>query len=142
MPDKHNLQRFLAAQGNNLDGVLSELKRGRKSSHWMWYVFPQVQGLGTSATAELYAIRSKAEAIEYLQHPVLGTRLVECTKLVNRHKSDTAEQIFGYPDYLKFCSCMTLFNKVGDPKNPFSDALDSFFGGIPDERTLSILGTL
>ncbi len=139
MKDKHNLQRFLSAQGNSLENILQELKLGQKKGHWMWYVFPQCEGLGRSRTAERFAIRSKNEALEYLYHPILGPRLLECTKAVNAHQSHTAEKIFGYPDYLKFRSCMTLFEQISDLNNPFSIALERFFGGKADMRTLAIL---
>ncbi|OEU60748.1 MAG: calpastatin [Desulfobacterales bacterium PC51MH44] len=141
MEDKHNLQRFLSAQGDRLGSVMQELNRGKKWGHWMWYVFPQVQGLGRSPTSERYAIHSEDEAFAYLHHPVLGPRLLECTKAVNGHQNLTAEQIFGYPDYLKFRSCMTLFAKVAGKNSPFSEALEKFFVGEPDTRTLSILET-
>jgi len=139
MPNSHNLQRFLSAQGDNIDTVLRELSDGKKLTHWMWYIFPQIQGLGRSATAELYAIQSKDEAIAYLYHPVLGPRLVQCTKTVNGHAHLTAEQIFGYTDTLKFRSCMTLFEKVASDKTPFTEALKKFYRGEPDARTLLIL---
>lgn len=142
MEDKYNLQRFLSAQGQNLDSIMQELNCGQKVEHWMWYVFPQVKGLGWSPTSELYAIQSKDEAIAYLHHPVLGPRLLECTKAVNAHQKLAAEQIFGYPDYLKFRSCMTLFEKISGKNSPFSEALKRFFGGEPDMRTLSILEAL
>ena len=142
MEDNYNLQRFLSAQEKNFDRVLLELNRGRKTGHWMWYIFPQLKGLGRSSTAAFYAIQSKDEAIAYLNHPVLGPRLLECTKAVNAHDKLTAEHIFGYPDYLKFRSCMTLFEKIANNETLFSEALDKFYGGEPDERTLSILETM
>lgn len=142
MEDKYNLERFLSAQGESIDGVMQELKRGQKWGHWMWYVFPQVKGLGHNSTSDYYAIQSELGAIAYLQHPVLGSRLVACTNVVNEHQDLTAEQVFGYPDYLKFLSSMTLFKKVAGDDSPFSDALDRFFGGEPDMRTLSILESM
>ncbi|USF88760.1 DUF1810 domain-containing protein [Candidatus Endoriftia persephonae] len=142
MEDKYNLQRFLSAQGENIEGVLQELRRGQKRGHWMWYMFPQIKCLGHSSTSEYYAIQSASEATAYLQHPVLGSRLVACTNTVNEHQDLTAEQIFGYPDYLKFRSSMTLFNIVAGNDSPFSHALDRFFEGEPDKRTLSILESL
>jgi uncharacterized protein (DUF1810 family) len=142
MEDNYNLQRFLSAQGENIDSVILELNQGQKIGHWMWYIFPQAKGLGRSSTAEFYAIQSKGEAIEYLNHPVLGSRLLECTKVVNAHDNLTSEHIFGIPDYLKFRSCMTLFDSITNTENPFSEALDGFYGGEPDNRTLSILETI
>lgn len=142
MEDNYNLQRFLSAQEEYIDSVILELNQGQKIGHWMWYIFPQVKGLGLSSTAEFYAIQSKDEAIAYLNHPVLGPRLLECTKAVNAHDNLTAEHIFGYPDYLKFRSCMTLFERIANNESPFSEALDRFYGGEPDERTLSILETI
>jgi len=139
MQDKHNLQRFLWAQGADIEGVLQELRQGKKTSHWMWYVFPQIKGLGHSSTAVHYAIQSEAEAIAYLKHPVLGPRLVSCTEAVNQHQTLTAEQIFGYPDYLKFSSSMTLFATVAGENSLYFEALDKFFDGEVDVRTLSIL---
>jgi uncharacterized protein (DUF1810 family) len=142
MEDNYNLQRFLSAQGENIDSVILELNQGQKIGHWMWYIFPQVKGLGRSSTAEFYAIQSKDEAIEYLNHPVLGSRLLECTKAVNAHDNLTAWHIFGNPDYLKFRSCMTLFDSITNTENPFSEALDGFYNGEPDNRTLFILETI
>ncbi len=142
MEDNYNLQRYISAQGENIDSVILELNQGQKIGHWMWYIFPQVKGLGRSSTAEFYAIQSKDEAIAYLNHPVLGPRLLECTKAVNVHDNLTAEHIFGYPDYLKFRSCMTLFERIVNNENLFSEALDRFYGSEPDKRTLSILETI
>ncbi len=142
MKDNYNLQRFLSAQGENIDSVILELNQGQKIGHWMWYIFPQVKGLGRSSTAEFYAIQSKDEAIAYLNHPVLGPRLLECTNTVNAHDNLTAEHIFGYPDYLKFRSCMTLFEGIANNESLFSEALDKFYGGEPDKRTLTILETI
>lgn len=142
MEDKYNLERFLSAQGQNIDSAIYELNQGKKVGHWMWYVFPQVKGLGRSPTSEFYAIQSKDEAISYLNHPVLGPRLLECSKAVNAHEDLTAERIFGHPDYLKFRSCMTLFEKMANNNSSFSEALDKFFEGEPDKRTLSILEKL
>jgi uncharacterized protein (DUF1810 family) len=142
MEDKHNLQRFLSAQGESIDGVMQELRRGQKWGHWMWYVFPQIKGLGHSSTAEYYAIQSEAEAAAYLNHPILGSRLIACTDAVNEHQNLTAEQIFGYPDYLKFRSSMTLFEKIAENGSTFTRALQKYFAGVPDTRTISILESL
>lgn len=109
MTDAHNLQRFLHAQERVYDTVLAELRSGRKTSHWIWFIFPQIAGLGHSAMAQKFAIGSLDEAKSYLQHPILGPRLRACTQLVLDVNGRSAEEIFGYPDYLKFRSCMTLF---------------------------------
>jgi uncharacterized protein (DUF1810 family) len=142
MEDKYNLQRFLSAQGESIDGVMQELKGGQKWGHWMWYVFPQVKGLGRSQNAEHFAIQSKKEALAYLHHPILGSRLIACTNAINEHQNITAEQIFGYPDYLKFRSSMTLFEKVGGEGGVFTKALQLYFNGEPDKRTISILNSM
>ena len=133
------LDRFVHAQDGVYESVLKELRAGRKVTHWMWYVFPQVEGLGTSHMASKYAIESKSEACAYLGHPVLGPRLEECTKLVLQIPHDSLRNIFGYPDDLKFRSCMTLFSQCIDRRSIFSDALEKFCNGRPDDRTLAIL---
>jgi uncharacterized protein (DUF1810 family) len=132
----YDLQRFLAAQAVVIDQVRAELRAGRKSSHWMWFIFPQIAGLGRSETARFYAIGSRAEAAAYLAHPVLGRRLVECTRLVNAVNGASAEQIFGTVDAVKFRSCMTLFAAVAPGQTEFADALRKYFGGLADEATL------
>ncbi len=142
MADPYNLQRFIAAQGQTIEPIIDELRQGRKTSHWMWYVFPQIQGLGKSETAKFYAIQSREEAQAYLQHPILGPRLLMCTREVNAHHHLKANALFGHPDELKFRSCMTLFQTVAADPAPFTQALQQFFSGEPDLRTLSILKTL
>lgn len=140
MPD--GLARFVAAQQPVIDTVRAELRAGRKRSHWMWFVFPQIAGLGTSFTARHYAIASRSEAEAYRAHPVLGPRLVECTELVIAHARTPLHDIFGSPDDLKFRSCMTLFADV-DPGTPaFRQALAIFSGGEPDPRTLALLARM
>jgi len=139
MTDVYNLQRFLDAQGYVYDTVLDELRAGRKSSHWIWFIFPQITGLGHSGMAQKFAIASLDEAKAYLQHPVLGPRLRECTQLVLNVKGRSAEEIFGYPDNLKFCSCMTLFMTATTDNTIFKDALLKYFDGKPDTLTLDIL---
>src|SRR5271157_938227 len=114
MNDPFNLQRFVDAQRPIFDQVCSELRDGRKTSHWMWFIFPQIKGLGHSQLARKFAIASLEEANAYLEHPILGPRLIECTNLVNLIEGRSIEQIFGYPDNLKFCSCMTLFARATD----------------------------
>ena len=142
MDDRYDLTRFLAAQEPLLDRVYAELTAGRKTSHWMWFVFPQLQGLGSSATARRYGLACIQEARAYLAHPVLGARLRECTRLVNRIEGRTIEEIFGYPDQLKFRSCMTLFacatGEAGDGPL-FREALRKYFAGEEDPLTLRLL---
>ena len=137
--DSFNLQRFVEAQDGSIDLVRAELRSGRKCGHWMWFIFPQMKGLGSSATANYYAISCRAEAEAYLAHPVLGPRLVDCTELVNLVESRSAVGIFGHPDWLKFRSSMTLFASLNPGTIPFSKALDKYFAGEPDQRTLSLL---
>ena len=134
--DPYDLARFVAAQEPAIDRVRTELCAGRKVSHWMWFVFPQIAGLGRSETARFYAIHSREEAAAYLAHPVLGPRLVECTRLINAVKGSTAERILGHVDAMKFHSCMTLFAIVDDGQPDFTDALRRYFGGVPDRATL------
>jgi uncharacterized protein (DUF1810 family) len=134
--DPHNLQRFLDAQASVFDRVRDELRRGRKSSHWMWFIFPQIEGLGRSTTAQFYALRSRNEARAYVEHPVLGPRLVECTQLVNAVNGATAEQILGSIDAVKFRSCMTLFAAIAPGQKEFTAALNKYYGGAADQATL------
>lgn len=137
--DPYNLQRFVEAQIHRYEQVCKELKAGYKCSHWMWFIFPQCKGLGHSPTANLYAIDSRQEAEAYLAHPVLGPRLRECTRLVNGVEGRTVEQIFGYPDDLKFRSSMTLFANATADNAVFVKALEKYFDGKPDQRTLDLL---
>ena len=124
MNDPHVLQRFVSAQEVNFASAREELRRGRKTSHWMWYVFPQIEGLGYSSTSQKFAIKSKAEALAYLAHPVLGPRLKECTEVVNALHGSSAHQIFGSPDDMKFRSSMTLFHKISPETGSFKTALE------------------
>jgi uncharacterized protein (DUF1810 family) len=148
MPDPYHLQRFLDAQTSAYDRVLAELRSGRKSSHWMWFIFPQLHGLGHSPTAQHFAIRSLDEARAYLAHPILGPRLRECTQLVLQIPNRSIEQIFGFPDHLKFRSSITLFAQAAS-NNPalaadhqlLSSALLKYFDAEPDPLTLSLLKT-
>jgi uncharacterized protein (DUF1810 family) len=138
MTDRFDLQRFLDAQSSVYPLVLDELRRGWKQSHWMWFIFPQLAGLGHSAMAQRFAIASREEAVAYLGHGVLGSRLRECTALVNGVEGRTILEILGSPDDLKFHSSMTLFGAVSsDPK--FAVAITKFYGGKPDQRTLDLL---
>lgn len=140
MSDSHNLHRFLEAQEGVKEAVERELAGGAKRSHWMWFVFPQIQGLGMSMMAQRYAINSLEEARAYLEHPVLGERLREWTRLVLNVQGKSAQEIFGYPDYLKFRSSMTLFSRVAEAGSVFHQALEKYYDGEPDQKTLSILG--
>jgi uncharacterized protein (DUF1810 family) len=139
MQDPYNLSRFVDAQDPVLQEVLAELRHGRKTSHWMWFVFPQIQGLGYSATARHFAISSLQEAKAYLDHPVLGQRLIECTRLVNAINGKTVHEVFGSPDDLKFRSCMTLFAHAAPAPNTFEDALQKYFSGRGDQQTLALI---
>jgi uncharacterized protein (DUF1810 family) len=138
-PDPYNLQRFVEAQAHVFSQVVAELAEGRKRSHWMWFIFPQIAGLGSSEMARRFAISGKEEASAYLQHASLGPRLRQCTELVNQVSGRTIEQIFGYPDDLKFRSSMTLFASVAQDEKVFRAALEKYFEGKPDPATLSRL---
>jgi uncharacterized protein (DUF1810 family) len=139
MTDAYNLQRFLDAQAPTYDTVLAELQAGRKSSHWIWFIFPQITGLGHSSMAQKFSITSLDEAKAYLQHPTLGPRLRACTELVLDVEGRSAEEIFGYPDHLKFRSCMTLFLTAATDHTIFNNALLKYFDGKPDQLTLDLL---
>jgi uncharacterized protein (DUF1810 family) len=134
-----DLQRFIDAQNRVYPSVLAELRSGQKRSHWMWFVFPQFQGLGSSATAQEFAIRSRQEARAYSDHPVLGARLRECVELVLAVEGRSAAQIFPYPDNLKFHSCLTLFEATAAAPDVFRAALSKYFDGHPDQRTRDLL---
>ena len=136
----YDLDRFLVAQQPVYANVLDELRRGRKTSHWMWFVFPQVAGLGYSAMAQRFAIASLDEARAYLAHAVLGARLCECAELVLATRGRTAEEIFGSTDALKLRSCMTLFHRAAPDEPVFARMLDRFYGGVADEATDALLG--
>jgi uncharacterized protein (DUF1810 family) len=140
MSDPYKLQRFVDAQAPVYKQVISELRAGRKRSHWMWFVFPQIAGLGRSDMARRYAISSLDEAKAYLAHPVLGPRLRECTALVNEVQGSSVDEIFGYPDDLKFGSSMTLFARAATDNRVFDTALKRYFGGKADAQTLAQLG--
>ena len=140
MEDPFNLDRFVTAQASCYERVLAELRRGHKSSHWMWFIFPQIAGLGRSPTAQFYALGSLDEARAYLNHPVLGPRLVECTKAANAVPDGSAYDIFGGIDELKFRSSMTLFAEATPEEPAFQAALDRFFEREKDPLTLEKLG--
>lgn len=139
MADPYDLNRFVVAQEPVFPTALAELKAGRKCTHWMWFIFPQLRGLGSSSTATFYGIASLAEAQAYLTHPILGPRLQTCTNAVLAVEGRTLHEIFGSPDDLKFCSCMTLFAQAAADGGPFSAALNRFCHGREDTRTLALL---
>lgn len=137
--DPYNLQRFLDAQEPVFEEACRELRGGRKRTHWMWFIFPQIKGLGRSPMAEKFAISSQEEARAYLDHPVLGPRLRECARLVSSIDERSIEDIFEYPDYMKFRSSMTLFAQVAPDKEVFNNCLRKYFNGKPDPQTLARL---
>lgn len=139
MSDPHGLARFVEAQRGSYDTALAELRAGHKASHWMWFVFPQVAGLGHSPTARHFAIRSAAEARAYLAHPLLGERLREATAALMDHRGTPAARIMGEVDALKLRSSMTLFAAVADDPAPFRAVLNGFYDGADDARTLALL---
>ncbi|NCA72831.1 MAG: DUF1810 domain-containing protein [Sphingobacteriia bacterium] len=138
--DPHDLNRFVRAQENDYAPALAEIRSGRKRTHWMWYIFPQLDGLGFSETARRYGIRGLDEARAYLGHPVLGQRLVECAEAVLAVQGRSAREIFGMPDDLKLRSCATLFAEVSAEGSVFHRLIQVYFGGAPDGRTLTLLG--
>ncbi len=138
--DLFDLQRFIEAQAIVYENVIFELNFGKKKTHWMWYIFPQIEGLGNSDMATKYSIKSLDEAVAYVNNPILGQRLKECTKKVLFIEGKSIDDIFDYPDNLKFKSCMTLFALVSQPNSIFSDALKKYFFGEQDNETLSLVG--
>lgn len=139
MDDPYNLQRFVDAQKAVYEQVCEELRRGRKTGHWMWFIFPQIRGLGHSETSRHFAISSRGEAVAYLEHAVLGPRLRDCSRLVMRVEGKRIDEILGYPDDLKFKSSMTLFARATGENAVFVAALEKYFGGEFDELTLELL---
>jgi uncharacterized protein (DUF1810 family) len=137
--DPYDLERFVRAQQGDYDRALAELAAGRKRSHWMWYVFPQLRGLGLSETAQRYGITGAAEAEAYLRHPVLGPRLAACAAAALAVEGRSAHEIFGSPDDVKLRSCATLFARVSPPGSVFHRLLDRFFDGEVDPRTVALL---
>jgi uncharacterized protein (DUF1810 family) len=141
-PDPHNLQRFVTAQAEDYQCALGELQRGRKESHWIWYIFPQVAGLGHSPAAQQYAIQSRDEAVAYLAHPVLGARLKQCCEALLKHQGTRIQDIMGFPDDLKLRSSMTLFATLSSQDSVFHKVLAAFYSGLMDDmddRTLAFL---
>lgn len=139
--DQFDLQRFVDAQNPVFDRVCAELRAGHKRTHWMWFIFPQLAGLGSSAMAARYAISGKPEAQTFLVHEILGPRLRQCTQLVNEVEGRSVSEIFGYPDDLKFHSSMTLFAQVAPQEQSFTEALQKYFSGQLDRQTLVLLQT-
>ena len=139
MDDRFHLQRFVDAQQPVYETALSELRDGRKRGHWMWFIFPQLSGLGQSVTSQTFAVSSLAEAAAYLAHPKLGPRLRECATLVASIDGRSVDEIFDYPDDLKFHSSMTLFARAAPQEPVFAACLQKFFGGQPDPQTMSRL---
>lgn len=135
----YNLNRFVHAQAHSYETALNEIRNGQKRSHWMWYIFPQLRGLGQSANAQFFGISCAEEARAYLSHPVLGARLVEISEALMALEDRDACRIFGYPDVQKLRSCMTLFAAVSESPNVFQRVLDAYYGGRSDEMTLKLL---
>jgi uncharacterized protein (DUF1810 family) len=136
-----NLNRFIEAQANTFETALAEIKSGRKRSHWMWFIFPQLKGLGFSDTAQYYGIQNGTEAEAFLNHPLLGKRLIEITAALLELQNDNATEIFGSPDNLKLKSSMTLFASLNPTSPVFHNVLEKFFDGQLDKRTLELLAT-
>jgi uncharacterized protein (DUF1810 family) len=137
--DTFDLDRFVSAQEDVYDSAVAEIRAGRKRTHWMWFVFPQLRGLGSSPISRQFAIRSAAEARAYLAHPILGPRLLECCEALLRVNGGSANEIFGSPDDLKLRSCATLFASISEPGSVFERVLGRFFDGAPDGRTEALL---
>jgi uncharacterized protein (DUF1810 family) len=139
MTEEYDLHRFLKAQENVYETVLRELRSGQKRTHWMWFIFPQLEGLGSSPTARFYSIKSRGEAEAYLDHSTLGNRLRECVAILLSIEGRTASQVFGYPDDAKLKSSMTLFDVVSRGENPFAAVLEKYFEGERDKATIELL---
>lgn len=138
--DPYDLKRFVQAQAKEYDEALAEIRSGLKRSHWMWYIFPQFEGLGMSSTSRRYSVKSVAEARAFLAHPVLGPRLLECAEAALSVEGLSATEIFGYPDDMKLRSCATLFGSVSPPDSVFHRIIEKFFHGERDTRTLQLIG--
>ena len=138
--DGSSLEKFVTAQKRDYATALQEIRNGRKRSHWIWYIFPQIQGLGMSSTAQFYGIRDLEEAKDYMEHPVLGPRLIEISEALLSLESSNPGAVMGFPDDLKLCSSMTLFELAAPEEKVFSQVLEKFYGGRRDDLTLRILG--
>jgi uncharacterized protein (DUF1810 family) len=136
----NDLERFVDAQRDVYTQALAEIRGGRKRTHWMWFIFPQIAGLGSSSTSQYFAIHDRSEAEAYLRHPILGPRLVECVQALLSLRGASASDVFGYPDDLKLKSSLTLFDAVSGPGSVFEQALDTLFAGTRDGRTVALLG--
>ena len=137
--DQYDLNRFVKAQEHSYTTAFSEIKNGQKRSHWIWYIFPQIDGLGFSPTSQHYSIKSIAEAKEYLEHPLLGLRLIECVNVILNFEGRSAYKIFGHPDDRKLKSCLTLFAYISPAESIFEKSLDKYFQGEYDKKTLDII---
>ena len=135
-----NLNRFVTAQEKLYETVVAELRNGNKQTHWMWFIFPQIDGLGTSSFAKLYAIKSISEAKAYFNHPVLGSRLLECSNIMLSIKNKSANDILGFPDCVKLQSCMTLFSIIFPLEKVFTEVLTKYYTNEKDNRTIQLLG--
>ena len=142
MTDNIELIKFLDAQNQVYLKALSEIKKGKKTTHWMWYIFPQIKGLGSSETAQYYGIKNLNEATAYLKHPILGKHLIEIAQELYNLKGKTVTQILGTPDDMKLRSCMTLFANVKNANPLFNNVLEKYFNGVPDELTLHLLNSI
>ena len=140
--DQYNLNRFIEAQMTTYEGAMLELARGRKESHWIWYVFPQIEGLGRSDTAKLYSIKSLEESRAYLEHPVLGQRLIEACEILLSLKDASMDEVMGFPDDLKLLSSMTLFEALSDSSSIFTKIIEIYFDDERDEASLEIIKSL
>ena len=133
------LERFVEAQARDYETALREIRGGRKRSHWMWYIFPQLRGLGFSSTAQFYGLRDLREARDYMAHPLLGPRLIEISEALLGLETDNPGAVMGYPDDLKLCSCMTLFELAAPEQPVFARVLEKYYAGRRDQRTLTLL---
>ena len=140
--EQYNLSRFIEAQETTYKGAMLELARGRKESHWIWYVFPQIEGLGKSDTAKLYSIKSLEEGRAYLEHPVLGQRLIEACEILLSLKNTSIDEVMGFPDDLKLLSSMTLFETISKPKSIFTKIIEVYFDGERDKNSLEIIQSM
>ena len=140
--DQYNLNRFIEAQMTTYEGAMLELTRGRKESHWVWYIFPQIEGLGRSDTAKLYSIKSLEEGRAYLEHPLLGPRLIEACEMLLSLKDASMDEVMGFPDDLKLLSSMTLFETLSDSNSIFTKIIELYFDDVRDDASLKILQRL
>ena len=140
--DQYKLNRFIEAQMATYEGAMLELARGRKKSHWIWYIFPQITGLGRSETTKLYSIKSLEEAMAYLEHPVLGKRLIEACEILLSLKDASMDEVMGFPDDLKLLSSMTLFEAVSDSNSIFTEVIETYFSNERDESSLRIIESM